>query len=97
MEEIFNIPKAEQSQINYERKKAQNIKKSNWWKVQLAKNKCHYCKKRFHPSELTMDHKISLMRGGKSTKKNLVPACEGCNKKKKHFFFGEINNEKKIL
>jgi len=31
-----------------------------------------------------MDHVIPLIRGGKSTKGNVVPACKECNNKKKH-------------
>lgn len=31
-----------------------------------------------------MDHLIPLVRGGKSTKNNLVPACKECNMKKKY-------------
>jgi 5-methylcytosine-specific restriction enzyme A len=33
---------------------------------------------------LTMDHLVPLIRGGRSTKGNLVPACKPCNTKKKH-------------
>ena len=90
LDHIINIPNQGLQKINHERKKAQSIKKSAWWKNQLAKNKCYYCKARFHPSELTMDHKISLVRGGTSSKKNLVPCCQNCNKTKKHFFYDEL-------
>ncbi len=31
-----------------------------------------------------MDHVIPLIRGGKSTKGNVVPSCKECNNKKKH-------------
>jgi 5-methylcytosine-specific restriction protein A len=31
-----------------------------------------------------MDHIVPLIRGGKSTKGNLVPACKDCNNKKKY-------------
>ena len=31
-----------------------------------------------------MDHLIPLVRGGKSTKGNLVAACKTCNSKKKY-------------
>ncbi len=31
-----------------------------------------------------MDHIVPLIRGGKSTKGNIVPACKDCNNRKKH-------------
>lgn len=31
-----------------------------------------------------MDHIVPIIRGGKSTKGNAVPACKGCNSKKKY-------------
>jgi 5-methylcytosine-specific restriction endonuclease McrA len=31
-----------------------------------------------------MDHVVPLIRGGKSTKGNTVPACKECNNRKKH-------------
>jgi len=31
-----------------------------------------------------MDHKVPIIRGGKSVKGNLVPCCKPCNDKKKH-------------
>ena len=31
-----------------------------------------------------MDHLVPIIRGGKSTKGNLVPACKECNNKKKY-------------
>ena len=31
-----------------------------------------------------MDHVVPLIRGGKSTKNNIVPACKECNNVKKH-------------
>jgi 5-methylcytosine-specific restriction endonuclease McrA len=31
-----------------------------------------------------MDHIVPLIRGGKSLKSNIVPACKECNNKKKH-------------
>ena len=32
-----------------------------------------------------MDHLIPIVRGGKSTKKNVVPACKACNTEKSYF------------
>ncbi|MBE9502574.1 MAG: HNH endonuclease [Proteobacteria bacterium] len=67
-----------------ERRKAKEIRNSQWWKNQKGKGVCYYCKGRFHPSELTMDHIVPVIRGGKSSKSNIVPSCKACNNKKKH-------------
>lgn len=32
--------------------------------------------------ELTMDHKIPIARGGRSTRGNVVPSCRACNQRK---------------
>lgn len=71
-------------QIAREKQKARELRASSWWKQQLAQRKCYYCEGVFAPSELTMDHKIPLSRGGKSTKGNVVPSCKECNNKKKN-------------
>jgi 5-methylcytosine-specific restriction endonuclease McrA len=31
-----------------------------------------------------MDHLVPIVRGGKSTKGNLVPSCKKCNSERKH-------------
>lgn len=62
-----------------ERKKAQELKKTQWWKNILGKGLCHYCGQKFSPKELTMDHVVPVSRGGTSTKGNVVPACKKCN------------------
>ena len=33
---------------------------------------------------LTMDHLVPIVRGGKTTKGNLVPSCKNCNSEKKY-------------
>ncbi|EKJ84855.1 HNH endonuclease [Leptospira meyeri] len=71
-------------EIARERKKAKELKTSAWWKNKRSSGICHYCGKKFKVEELTMDHLIPLIRGGKSVKANLVPACKECNFKKKH-------------
>ncbi|MFW6161938.1 MAG: HNH endonuclease [Planctomycetota bacterium] len=45
-------------------------------------NRCQYCGKRFHTSELTLDHIVPRSRGGKSTWTNLVCCCVACNTRK---------------
>ncbi|NKB80696.1 MAG: HNH endonuclease [Nitrospirales bacterium] len=68
--------------IRLERTKARDLRRTQWWKRQIAKGQCHYCKACILPILLSMDHIVPLARGGKSTKGNIVPACLECNKKK---------------
>jgi len=78
------LPVLSEDQIMRERKKARELRQSQWWKRRRGTGICHYCGRRFSPRELTMDHLVPLIRGGRSTKGNLVPACKDCNNKKKH-------------
>ncbi len=73
-----------EEEIKRERAKARELRRSQWWKRRRARGICHYCGNQFAPAELTMDHLVPLIRGGRSTKGNLVPACKKCNNKKKH-------------
>lgn len=73
-----------EEEIRREKAKARELRKSPWWKRKLQQGRCYYCGRRFRPSELTMDHLIPLIRGGRSVKSNLVPACKECNNKKKY-------------
>lgn len=70
--------------VDRERRKARQLRQSQWWKRQLARGRCYYCGKSFPPRRLTMDHIVPLARGGKSKKGNVVPACKDCNNKKKY-------------
>ncbi|HOW83505.1 MAG TPA: HNH endonuclease signature motif containing protein [Spirochaetota bacterium] len=79
-----DFPFHSEPDISAEKKKARDLRQSAWWKRKISAGKCHYCGGTFHPSELTMDHKIPLARGGHSDKINLVPACKECNNKKKY-------------
>ncbi len=67
-----------------ERLKAKELKRSAWWKGQLGRGRCHYCGAGCHPGELTMDHVVPLIRGGRTTRGNCVPACMECNQEKRH-------------
>ncbi len=75
---------AKENDFAVEKQKARDLRSSPWWKKKIAAGKCYYCGKDFHPSELTMDHKIPLARGGTSEKINIVTACKDCNNKKKY-------------
>ncbi|HID96656.1 MAG TPA: HNH endonuclease [Thermodesulfobacteriaceae bacterium] len=70
--------------VRREKAKARELRRSRWWKQKLAGGRCHYCGKSVRPDRLTMDHVVPLIRGGRSTKSNLVPACKECNNKKKY-------------
>ena len=68
--------------LKKERTKARKLRSTQWWKRKRSSGICYYCNKTFAPSELTMDHIIPLVRGGRSEKFNLVPCCKACNTKK---------------
>jgi len=79
----FSTP-SEESFLKKERDKARKLRSGQWWKRKRASGICQYCKQKFLPKELTMDHIIPLSRGGRSEKFNLAPCCKECNTKKKH-------------
>jgi 5-methylcytosine-specific restriction endonuclease McrA len=80
----FFISYVTEGELKRERSRAREIRKSQWWKRRLSEGRCYYCGQEFSPKELSMDHIVPLIRGGKSTKGNMVPACKACNNKKKH-------------
>lgn len=71
--------------LKKEKAKAGLLRNSQWWKRRRGEGVCYYCQERFKPLELTMDHIVPMIRGGRSTKGNIVPACKDCNNKKKYF------------
>jgi 5-methylcytosine-specific restriction endonuclease McrA len=73
----------DEADIKRERRKARELRASQWWKRRLAKGVCHYCTRPTPPRELTMDHMVPIARGGRSTKGNVVPCCKECNTAKK--------------
>ena len=73
----------DQGVIKQERAKARKLRKSRWWQQKISRGICHYCGRKVEPRELTMDHVVPLVHGGRSTKLNIVPACKACNSKKK--------------
>ena len=46
--------------------------------------KCQYCWQVYNEKELTLDHVIPAMRGGRKNWENIVTACIKCNQKKGH-------------
>ncbi len=81
--DYFIIEVTEQ-EIKREKEKARELRKTQWWKSRVAKGVCHFCGEEFPPAGLTMDHLVPIVRGGKSTRGNVVPACKECNNRKKH-------------
>jgi 5-methylcytosine-specific restriction endonuclease McrA len=81
--ERFLVEVAE-NQIRKERGRARELRASPWWKRKRAAGICHHCGGKFPPAELTMDHLVPIIRGGKSIKGNLVASCKECNSARKH-------------
>ncbi|MDA8078444.1 MAG: HNH endonuclease [Nitrospiraceae bacterium] len=81
--DYFVSPVTEE-EIRRERAKARELRQSSWWKRKRGEGICYFCGGKFPPAALTMDHIVPIIRGGKSVKGNVVPACKECNNKKKH-------------
>jgi 5-methylcytosine-specific restriction endonuclease McrA len=80
----YFVPQGTEEELKRERAKAREIRRSSWWKRKRSDGACYYCGQKFLPAELTMDHIVPLIRGGKSIKGNLVPSCKECNNRKRH-------------
>lgn len=78
------ISDATEGDIKRERAKARELRKTQWWKRRCAEGICYYCKREISPKDLTMDHIVPVVRGGKSTRGNVVPVCKECNGQKKY-------------
>ena len=75
---------ADEQHMKREKAKARELRASQWWKRKRSSGVCYYCGGKYKPDELTMDHLIPVVRGGKSVQGNLVPSCKECNNKKKY-------------
>ena len=84
MEHVSFLVEVSEQEIRRERQKGRELRASPWWKRKLAAGRCHHCGGQFLPRELTMDHLVPIIRGGKSTKGNLVPSCKKCNAERKY-------------
>ncbi len=80
----YFIVEVSEQEIRREKEKARELRRSHWWQNRLAKGSCHWCGGSFPPEELTLDHIVPIIRGGKSSRGNVVPACKECNNKKKY-------------
>lgn len=80
MEPWFDIA---EEQLRREREKARELRRSQWWRNRIDTGLCHYCGGHFSADELTLDHVVPLVRGGRSTRGNCVPSCKTCNTRKR--------------
>ena len=71
-------------ELRREKARARELRASAWWKRRLSRERCGYCGRPTAARELTMDHRVPLVRGGRSVRSNLVPACRACNAAKKY-------------
>ncbi len=84
MDSVPFLVEVSEEQIRRERQKARELRASQWWKRKRATGICHHCGGKSLPKDLTMDHLVPIIRGGKSTKGNLVASCKQCNSERKH-------------
>jgi 5-methylcytosine-specific restriction enzyme A len=73
-----------EEEIKREKIKAQKLRQSQWWKRKRAEGVCYFCGRKIPPKDLTLEHLVPIIRGGKSSKGNVVPACKECNNRKKY-------------
>lgn len=78
------LVEVDEGEMRREKAEARRLRNTQWWKNKRATGVCHYCRRRFPASTLTMDHVVPIVRGGKSVKSNLVPCCKACNDSKKY-------------
>jgi 5-methylcytosine-specific restriction endonuclease McrA len=77
------VPEGDAAGIRREKERARELRQSGWWKRRIADGRCHYCARLIGARSLTLDHVVPLIRGGKSVRGNVVPACKDCNTAKK--------------
>ncbi len=68
--------------LRREKARARALRQTAWWRRRIATGLCHYCRRAVGPKALTLDHVVPLVRGGRSVRANMVPACKDCNNKK---------------
>jgi len=75
-------PEGDDAGIRREKARARELRQSGWWKRRIAEGRCHYCERDVGVRLLTLDHVVPLIRGGRSVRANVVPACKDCNSAK---------------
>ena len=83
MSEYFEISTdGLRARISREREAARRLKSSTWWKAQIRSGHCGYCGQMVGERALTMDHRVPVARGGRTTPGNVIPSCRSCNQAK---------------
>jgi 5-methylcytosine-specific restriction endonuclease McrA len=82
MSEPRFIPAVGEAELRRENARARELRGSAWWKRRIAAGICHYCRRQVGTRALTADHVVPLIRGGRSSRGNMVPACKECNNRK---------------
>jgi len=77
------VPEGDAAGARREKAVARELRQSGWWKRRIADGHCHYCHREVGARNLTLDHVVPLIRGGRSVRGNVVPACKDCNTAKK--------------
>jgi len=68
--------------LRREKARARELRQTSWWRRRISTGRCHYCARDVGAKALTVDHVVPLVRGGRSIRANMVPACRECNHKK---------------
>jgi 5-methylcytosine-specific restriction enzyme A len=76
------VPDGDEAGIRRDKARARELRQSGWWKRRISVGRCHYCERDVGARRLTLDHVVPLIRGGKSVRANIVPACKDCNSTK---------------
>ena len=85
------VPEGDAAGIRREKARARELRQSGWWKRRIADGRCQYCGREVGARRLTLDHVVPLIRGGKSVRANVVPACKDCNSAKQSLLLWEWN------
>jgi 5-methylcytosine-specific restriction endonuclease McrA len=78
------VVEVDEAHVRRERERGRELRQTQWWKRRRASGICHHCGARVGARELTMDHLVPIIRGGRSTRGNVVPSCKPCNDAKRH-------------
>jgi 5-methylcytosine-specific restriction endonuclease McrA len=76
------VPESDDAEVRREKARARALRQSGWWKRRISVGRCHYCGRDVGVRRLTLDHVVPLIRGGRSVRGNVVPACKDCNSAK---------------